>query len=429
MAEQAQFIDEAVVAVAAGRGGDGCVSLRHEKSVAKGGPDGGRGGDGGNVYLLAEPHLHTLLDYTYRRSVRAGRGVAGSGGEKRGARGEDVTIPVPPGTEIHDADTGQLLADLVVPGQKLLAARGGKGGRGNASFARPTYQTPRYAEHGLPGEGRRLRLVLKLLADVGLVGMPNAGKSTLISAVSAARPKIADYPFTTLEPNLGVVRVGDTSLVLGDLPGLIEGAHLGHGLGHRFLRHVERTRLLVHLLDGVAAERDLVEDYLAVAAELEAYGPATAGLPALVAINKVDVPEARARAEAAAPPLRAMGLEVWLVSAATGEGTRELMGRCAELLGRLPKPAVTAGAAPLLIKAPRPPRVPMGVEAAGDGAWVVRGSDVEEEVLKTDLNSRDALTWLQRRLAKSGVFRALHAVGAQAGDTVVIAGAELEYIP
>jgi len=425
--QDSPFVDEAVVTVTAGRGGDGCVSFRREKHVPKGGPDGGDGGDGGDVLVVADPHLHTLLDYTYRRHMKAGNGRHGAGGNKTGARGKPCIVPVPPGTEVYDADTGELLADLAAPGQTLLAARGGKGGRGNASFATARRKAPAYAERGLPGERRRLRLVLKLLADVGLVGLPNVGKSTLIAAVSAARPKIADYPFTTLEPNLGVVRVGDTEFVLADLPGLIEGAHRGAGLGQRFLRHIERTRLLVHVLDAAAFDRDLVRDYEVVVGELDAYGERTARLPAIVAINKIDVPAARERAADAARDLRRRGLEVYLISAATGEGTDALMARCAELLAKTPLPSVEA--APKLFEAPKAPEVPLTVTQKQEGVWVVQGTKVEKEVLKTNLSSPEALSWLQRRLERLGVFRALREAGAQPGDTVLIAGVELDYVP
>lgn len=422
------FVDEAEIEVEAGRGGDGCVSFRREKYVPRGGPDGGSGGDGGNVYVVADPHLHTLLDFKYRRRVKAGAGRPGRSSDKTGARGRDVTIPVPVGTEVYDGASGQLLADLVAPGQRLLAARGGKGGRGNAAFATATRRAPRFAEKGLPGERRRLRLVLKLLADVGLVGLPNVGKSTLISKVSAARPKIAEYPFTTLAPNLGVVRVGERSFVIADLPGLIEGAHAGAGLGHRFLRHVERTRLLVHMLDPSAPNRSPVEDYKAINRELELYDQRLSGLPQLVAINKVDITEARPRAEQAAELLRRQGCEVFLISAVTGEGVDALLRRCADLLDTLAQPP-PAAEVPMLVEAPPAPDEALSVERVDDGVFVVHGTQVEREVEKTDLSSEDAVQWLHERLEKLGVIRALEAAGAQEGDTVIIGDAELEYAP
>ncbi len=428
MANRGQFVDEAEISVLAGKGGDGHVGFRHEAHVPKGGPHGGDGGDGGDVLVVAQPHLRTLLDYTYRRVVRAGKGGSGGPSTKTGAHGETIVVPVPPGTTVFDADTGKVLADLVVPGQKLLAARGGQGGRGNAAFATPSRQAPRYAERGLPGEQRRVRLVLKLLGDVGLVGLPNVGKSTLLSHVSAARPKIADYPFTTLAPNLGVVKVGDTSFVLADLPGLIEGAHEGRGLGHQFLRHIERTRLLVHVLDAAAEERDLLEDFDAINSELGRYAAELAALPQIVAMNKIDIPGAEERARAAAQVIQARGFEVLLVSAATGLGLEAIVNRCAALLQALPAPA-PAGDYPMLIEAPTPKEVRMSVQRAEDGAWEVRGTKVEREVLKTRTTSEDAVDWLQERLEKLGVFDALAAAGADEGDTVRIADVELEYEP
>jgi GTP-binding protein len=428
MANRGQFVDEADIEVVAGKGGDGHVGFRHEAHVPKGGPHGGDGGYGGDVVLVVDPHLRTLLDYTYRRVFRAGKGVNGGPSTKTGARGADCVIPVPPGTEVLDADTGEVLVDLVAPGQKLLAVRGGTGGRGNAAFATPTRQAPRYAERGLPGEHRRVRLVLKLLGDVGLVGLPNVGKSTLLAHVSAARPRVADYPFTTLQPNLGVVKVGDTSFVLADLPGLIEGAHHGRGLGHQFLRHVERTRLLVHVLDAAAVERDPVADYGTVNEELELYAAELADLRQIVAINKVDVTGAPQRAETAADVLRKLGREVFLVSAATGEGLQALMRRCAVALKARPLPA-PGGAYPMLIEAPRPKEARLSVRQVEDGIWEVRGTAVEREVLKTRVTSEDAVDWLQERLEKLGLFAALASAGAKEGDTVRIAGVELEYEP
>ncbi len=427
--EPIQFIDEAEIAVVAGDGGNGCVSFRREKYTPRGGPDGGDGGDGGNVYLVADPHIHTLLDYTYRRVFKAGRGKHGGSANKTGARGKDVIIPVPVGTQVYDADTGELLADLTVPGQKLLAARGGKGGRGNAAFATATRRAPRYAERGLPGERRRLRLVLKLIADVGLIGLPNAGKSTLLSRVSAARPKIAAYPFTTLTPNLGVVRVGDETFVMADLPGLIEGAHAGVGLGDRFLRHAERTRLLVHMLDAAAFERDIMRDFEQINEELRLYSPTLAERPQLVALNKIDIPEARERAEEAAGRFRDMGYEVFLISAATGEGVDDLVAACAAKLREIPREVPEPTQAPELIEAPPPPERPLTIERAEDGAFVVSGTRVEQEVAKTNLDSDEALDWLEERLERLGVMRALREAGAQPGDTVRIGEVEFEYQP
>ncbi len=424
-----QFVDEATIEVTGGRGGNGCISFRREKFVPRGGPDGGDGGDGGNVYIVANPHLRTLLDYTYRRHFKAGNGAHGSSAHKTGARGKDIEIPVPVGTEVYDAETGELLADLSVPGQRLLIARGGKGGRGNAAFATPTRRAPRIAERGLPGERRRVRLVLKLLADVGIVGMPNAGKSTLISRVSAARPKIAAYPFTTLVPNLGVVKLDDErSFIIADLPGLIEGAHAGAGLGHRFLRHVERTRVLIHLLDAAAFERDIIDDFHRINRELELYDERLARLPQIVAINKVDIPEARARAEEAAPRLAELGHEVFLISAATGEGVRELMERCWQALRQAPQPAPPEQV-PMLIEAPPPPPKPMQIYRDEDGTWVVEGTGVERAAMRINTTTEEGLAWLQQTLERLGVFRRLREAGAQPGDAVRIGKLQFEYQP
>jgi GTP-binding protein len=428
MSASVQFVDEAEIHVTAGRGGDGCVSFRREKHVPRGGPDGGDGGDGGSVFLVADPHLHTLLDFRYRHRFDAGRGGNGGPAEKTGPRGADRHIPVPVGTEVYDAARGHLLADLVCPGQRLLVARGGQGGKGNAFFATPTRRAPRFAELGLMGERRRLRLVLKLLADVGLIGMPNVGKSTILARVSAARPKIAPYPFTTLQPCLGVVAVGDGSFVLADLPGLIEGAHRGAGLGHQFLRHVERTRLLLHVLDAAAIGRDPVADFEAINRELRLYRPRLAELPQIIALNKVDLPHAYERGQKAAERLSSRAKEVHLVSAATGEGLNLLMQRCLHHLDQLPPPAATHDV-PMFLEVPPAPEVPLTIEKVEAGHFLVRGTRVEQEVAKTNLRSRDALLWLHERLVKLGVIQALEKAGAREGDTVRIGKVELEYTP
>ncbi len=335
------FIDRAVIHVKGGDGGRGCVSFRREKFVPKGGPDGGDGGDGGDVILVADERLSTLLDFHYRQHYHAERGGHGEGGRRHGRRGASLIVPVPVGTVVKDADTGAVLADLVRPGQQVVVARGGRGGRGNARFATPTRRAPRYAEPGEKGEERRLELELRLLADAGLVGKPNAGKSTLLSRVSAARPKIADYPFTTTEPCLGVVGLPDgRSFVLADIPGLIEGAHRGAGLGHTFLRHISRTRVLVHVVD-LAADRDPVADFEEVNGELRLYDESLLSRPMLVALNKIDLPAARERAGDVAERIAALGYPVFPISAATGEGVDALMAAVADAL----RAAVPAGAA------------------------------------------------------------------------------------
>lgn len=332
------FVDEVEVHVKAGDGGRGCVSFRREKFVPRGGPDGGDGGTGGSVILEADPGLGTLLDFHFKRHYRARRGEHGRGSDQHGASAEDLVLRVPLGTVVRDRDTGQILGDLTSPGQRLVVARGGRGGRGNAAFATSTRRAPREAEPGRDGEAAWLRLELKLLADVGLVGFPNAGKSTLVSRFSAARPRIAPYPFTTLAPHLGLVRVDDgESFVLADLPGLVPGAHRGKGLGLRFLRHIERTRVLIHLLDlDPATGRDPVEDYHALLGELRAYSPVLAERPQLVAANKVDLPGAAARLRAVERFCRRSGLGCHPISALTGQGLPALLGALAALLRAKP---------------------------------------------------------------------------------------------
>jgi GTP-binding protein len=284
------FVDEALIHVKAGDGGEGCVSFRREKYVPKGGPDGGDGGNGGDVIFVADPHKDTLLDFASRHHWKAGRGTAGMGKKMYGKGGDDLFVHVPPGTLVFDAAEGSLLADLDAPGKEVRVAKGGRGGRGNFHFRTPTTQAPRYAEPGTEGQERNLRLELKLIADVGLVGMPNAGKSTLLSVISAARPKIADYPFTTLDPQLGIVDLGDRRMVFADIPGLIEGAQHGHGLGHAFLRHIERTKIIVHLLDLFPLDGSSpAENYRTIRRELEAFSPTLAEKREVIAANKMDL--------------------------------------------------------------------------------------------------------------------------------------------
>jgi GTP-binding protein len=422
------FIDKAVIEVEAGRGGDGCVSFRREKHVPRGGPDGGDGGDGGSVILIADTHLNTLLDFHYKRRYKAGSGGHGSGSNRKGRNGKSITLRVPVGTLVYDADTGDLLADLSRPGMRFVAARGGKGGRGNAHFATPTRQTPRFAEKGLPGERRTLRLELKLLADVGIVGMPNAGKSTLISRISAAKPKIADYPFTTLVPNLGVVRYQDQSFVVADIPGLIEGAHAGVGLGHQFLRHVERARLLLYLLDvSPFATVPPLEAFETLRRELELYNPDLARKPALVALNKIDTlaPDERAALDAVRCAIEAHGYEVFPISAYTGEGLEALLARLAQRVAELPPPEPLIEPAPEVAK---PAHQPTRVYKDGE-VFVVEGTLPLEIVQRTDFGNHEAVLRMQKRLKGLGIFRRLQELGAQEGDTVRIGEVELEYMP
>jgi GTP-binding protein len=346
--KSAVFVDEAKILVRGGGGGNGCVAFRREKYVPRGGPSGGDGGHGGSIYLEANPNDNTLLRYRYNREFRADRGRHGEGSNCTGVSGEDMILKVPVGTLVFDGQSDELMADLKKPGQRILVAHGGKGGRGNQHFAKPWHQAPREKEDGEPGEERQLRLELKLLADVGLVGFPNAGKSTLISVISAARPKIADYPFTTLEPNLGVVNAdGGTgargtelgrTFVVADLPGLIEGASEGAGLGIRFLRHVERTRLLVHLIDtSDTAETDPREAFEIIEGELRAFSEALTEKPMIVVATKLDATTDRRKLEELRGFCEETGREFHAISAATGEGLKELLRGMADALDRLPK--------------------------------------------------------------------------------------------
>jgi GTP-binding protein len=344
------FVDEAKILVKAGDGGNGCVAFRREKYVPRGGPSGGDGGHGGSIYLEANPNDNTLLRYRYNREFKADRGRHGEGSNCTGHSGGDMILQVPIGTFAYDEKTGETIADLAVSGQRVLIAQGGRGGRGNQNFAKPWHQAPREHEDGFPGEERHLRLELKLLADVGLVGFPNAGKSTLISVISAARPKIANYPFTTLEPNLGVVNAdGGTgghgtelgrTFVVADSPGLIEGAHLGAGLGIRFLRHVERTRLIVHLIDTSDSNvDDPVHSFQVINGELEAFSPSLVEKPMIVVATKLDATTDKTRLEELQAFCKERNLEFHSISAVAGDGVKDLVRSIADALDKIPRPA------------------------------------------------------------------------------------------
>jgi GTP-binding protein len=333
------FVDEATISVSGGDGGNGCLSFRREKFVPRGGPDGGDGGHGGSVWLLAKDDVNTLLAFRYKSRFAADRGGHGQGARKSGRSGVDLTIPVPVGTLVLDEEGTEALADLAHPGDRFLAARGGRGGRGNQHFATPTHRAPRRHEPGSPGEVRTLRLELKLLADVGLVGFPNAGKSTLVSAVSAARPKVADYPFTTLTPQLGVVAHGNRRpFVLADIPGLIEGAHRGAGLGHRFLRHVERCRLLLHLVDPTAVGRDPLSDIRILNCELSRHRVELSTKPQILVLTKADAVQDEAPLERVRAYASRSGISCLTISAVTGRGLPALLDAVADALDRLPAP-------------------------------------------------------------------------------------------
>ena len=410
------FVDEARIKVVAGAGGNGAVAFHREPYKPKGGPDGGNGGRGGNVVIRADSSVGTLLDVRDHPHIKATPGGHGQGDRRNGSTGKDRVVLVPPGTVVYDDHEGTMIADLAAPGDELVAARGGKGGFGNAHFATPTRRAPGFSEKGEPGEESWLRLELRLLADVGLVGFPNAGKSTLISRISAARPKIADYPFTTLTPNLGVVRAGDVSFVVADIPGLIPGAHEGKGLGDRFLRHVRRAAVLVFLVDLAAEDRDPSEDVTALRAELAAFDPELVQRPSLVIATKVDV--ARDGLEDVHEP------GVLALSAVTGEGIDELLRTLAALV------AETRSAAPDRVGYVRHivRDEPVHVRRE-NGGWRVTGHAPERAVVTTDIDNEEAVERLQRKLVQMGVEKLLDKAGAKAGDEVRIGEVAFDYEP
>jgi GTPase len=423
------FVDEAAVEVTAGRGGDGVTSFHREKYRPRGGPDGGDGGRGGDVVLVADPGIGTLVEYHFHPHQQAGKGVHGQGNNKKGADGASRVLPVPVGTLVR-GEGGELLADLERPGARFQAARGGRGGRGNAALSGPGRRVAHFHERGEPGQQRRLTLELRLLADAGLVGFPNAGKSSIVARVSAARPKVADYPFTTLEPVLGVVRAGEHDFVLADVPGLIPGAAAGKGLGHRFLRHLTRSAVLVHVLDLVPFEpgRDPEADLAALEAELAAYDPELAARPAMVVANKVDLPEGRGRLPEAQAAAARRGLACFGVSAVTGEGVPAFLYALAAAVAAS-RSARQAAAAGQGAGAPATEtELPIQVVREGTGFRVL-GDRPLRWMAMTDLDNPQAVAYLQRRLRRAGVEDLLAAAGARPGDEVLLGGAAFEYEP
>ena len=419
--DESYFFDEATIHIRAGDGGNGCVGFRREKFVPLGGPNGGNGGGGGDVYIVANRHLNTLIQFQRRRHFRAESGGKGDRKDMQGKSGADLLIDVPPGTVVRDAQTSELLADLLEDGQKVVVAKGGRGGRGNAFFATPTNQAPRIAEKGEPGQTRSLKLELKLIADVGIIGVPNAGKSTLLAAVSAARPKIADYPFTTLAPNLGVATVDGESVVLADIPGLIKGAHDGAGLGTAFLRHIERTRVSIHLLDG--ASDDPLRDFATINNELELFSLKLAARPQIVALNKMDLPQAQELWPSVQTAMRAQHLPVYAISAVTGQGTTELLRAVRQVLqATLEEPAVEEP------KVFRPTESEDAFEIVKEGdSFRVRGKRIERVAAMTDWTNDEAVARFQRIIKAMGIQDALQEAGVGSGDTVLIGNHELEW--
>ncbi len=421
------FIDEAKIEVAAGKGGDGHVSFHTAKYIPNGGPDGGDGGRGGHIIFRANENMSSLQDFRYKRKYRAEDGQNGGTSRKTGRNGADLTLDVPLGTLIYDVESNQLLADLNQPNQTVIIAKGGRGGRGNAQFANAVRQAPRFAKAGRVGQQFTLKIELKLLADVGLLGMPNVGKSTFLSVVSAARPKIADYHFTTLTPNLGICTVEDQHFVMADIPGLIPGAHEGMGLGHAFLKHVERTRLLVHLVDVSGSEgRDPIADFDAINAELRLHDAHLANRPQLVIASKIDLatPDqiAAFRAE-----MEKRGLQVYEMCAPIHEGTTEILQAIAAQLSQLP---VT-----VLHERPQnehrvyeAPTALFTIEQDQEGYHVL-GAWAEHLVASTNFNDVDSLSYFQRILRRHGVIDALIDAGIQEGDTVIMEELEFDFIP
>lgn len=435
------FLDHARIHVAAGDGGNGCVSFRREKYVPNGGPNGGDGGNGGSVIIEVDAQAGTLIDFRHQSHHKAGRGQHGQGGSKHGKDGADVVLRVPPGTIVRS--DGEIVADLVSAGQRVVAARGGRGGRGNAHFVSSTRQAPGFAEKGEPGEATWIDLELKLLADVALVGFPNAGKSTLIAAMSAARPQIAEYPFTTLVPNLGVVSVElGQSFVIADVPGLIEGAHAGKGLGHAFLRHIERTRAIIYVVDAGGTEgRDPVDDFAITRRELSLHDPSLLQRPQILALNKMDLPDAAAHAERLKEAGEAAGCPVYPVSGATGEGVRSLAlaawraltAERTEEAGapRVGQVAADAGERRAVYRPKGDARPTIDLSdytvTRADDAFVVTGSGLSRLIRRLDLENPYSLRYLQRVLGEIGVYTALRSAGVRDGETVRVEGLEFEF--
>lgn len=416
------FFDQAKIHVAAGNGGNGVVAFRREKFIPRGGPAGGNGGRGGHVYLVVDGSLNTLQPFKNQVHFRAERGVHGGGSNKTGAMGADLRIPVPPGTLVRDAETGEMLADLVHPGQEALIVRGGRGGRGNAAFKSQRNNAPRIAEKGEAGEERWIELEMKIIADVGIIGVPNAGKSTLLSVISGAKPKIADYPFTTIVPNLGVAEVEHRQIVFADIPGLLEGAHEGVGLGLEFLRHIERSRVLVHLLNGNSP--DPLGDFEAINQELRLFNPGLVDRPQLVVLNKIDLPDARALWPSIQGAIEAKDLPVMAISAVTGENVKALLYRVQEMLDALP-PIEEQPDEELVEIEPALDEKAFHIQKVEDDLWLVEGVAIERTIQMTNWDYYEAAMRFQRILRAMGITEALREAGVQDGDRVVIGDMEL----
>lgn len=425
------FTDYVKIYAQAGKGGNGAISFRHEKYVAAGGPDGGDGGRGGDVYFKVDPDANTLIEFRFKKKFKAENGENGQGARKYGKSAEDLYIPVPIGTVIKDAETNQVLADLSTPGQEALILKGGRGGLGNSHFATATRQAPRFAQDGEPGEEKELVLELKLLADVGLIGFPNVGKSTFLSKVTSATPKIANYHFTTIEPNLGVVtsKYGD-SFVIADIPGIIEGASDGVGLGIQFLRHIERTRLLLHFIDVSGTEgRDPVKDYQVINDELKDYSEKLSHRTQIIVANKSDIAQDDNSYKKLADIAEKNGQKIFKISAATGEGVEELMNYVSKTLKELPKEDLIDVATPSegeKVYRLETKKEPFEISKE-KGVWIVKGEEVDRIIRKVNITDYESLFFLHRKLNELGLDKALKKAGIHDGDTVKIGNYEMEW--
>lgn len=420
----ALFVDKVRVFVKAGSGGNGSVSFHREKFVQSGGPDGGDGGRGGDVVLLADANMHTLMDFRMRRKYAAENGEDGTYQFRTGKSGKPLVIRVPPGTVVRDVASGRVLADMRQKGEEKVLLPGGRGGWGNAHFATPTRQSPNFAKPGEKREAREMELELKSLADVGLIGYPNVGKSTILSVVTAARPKIANYHFTTLAPNLGIVREYGQDYVMADIPGLVEGAHRGVGLGHAFLRHIERTRLLVHVLDIAGSEgRDPVEDYERINGELSQYG-LLSQRPQIIAANKIDLPGAAENVERLRTHLEGRGLQVFPISAATRQGFAQLLAEIARVLPTLPEPEPLEE---LFEGLPQEDEDVFDIRAE-DGCYIVDGPGAERLIASVNFDNEESMNWFHQRLRRLGVIDRLREAGAAQGDTVILGDMEFDFV-
>ncbi|MDD6323891.1 MAG: GTPase ObgE [Bacilli bacterium] len=419
------FVDEAVVELIAGSGGDGCLAFRREKYVAMGGPFGGNGGKGADIIFKVDPGLNTLVDFKYKRIIKGTHGENGLGKGMHGKNAENIIIPVPEGTVVTDYDTNLIIADLTKPGEEAIIAHGGRGGRGNMAFATQSNPAPHYAENGEPGEKIKIKIELKLMADVGLVGMPSVGKSTFISKISASRPKIADYPFTTLKPNLGVVRTSDNrSFVVADLPGLIEGASSGHGLGDRFLKHIERTRVIAHIIDMSGYTNDPYDDYVTINKELSCFDKKLLDKPQIIIANKMDMPDALENLKKFKSKVNC---EVYEMSAISGEGVNKILLKIADILDNIPKESLYKDEkfeshVIYKFKEEKPYKI-----TKDNDTWVISGKEVEKLLMMSRLDTDEAIFRFSNKLRKMGIDDELRSLGAKDGDPIRMLDYEFEF--